>query len=204
LIVNVGNQKEHNMKTIKRMSALSVCLPAWLLMLPLLAFTSQAQVAGEKPGPKYEKLKVWEGDWTYEGFQHATPLGPEGKFKGTMTSRLILNGFALESDWVEDESGVTLGLAGKELHCYDPAKDEYVTYACDNSGIVSVFIDTFQGNIIIGRGTQTDTKGTKSMSRARCVFQPGGNEFTAKLELSTDKGKTWLPWYEMTAKKGKR
>ncbi len=191
------------MKTIKRMSVLSVCLPAWLLMLPLLAFTSQAQVAGEKPGPKYEKLKVWEGNWTYEGTQYATPLGPEGKFKGKQTNRLILNGFALESDWSDNE-GVTLGLTGKELHCYDAAKDQYVTYSCDNSGGVGVLIDTFEGDTVTGRGTLTDTKGISYMSRASGSFQQNGDTFTVKLQLSTDKGKTWIPWYEMTARKVKR
>ncbi len=189
------------MKTAKKWSTLSVCLPAMLLMLPLLVLTAQAQVAGAKPGPKYEKLKVWEGDWTYEGVQHTTLLGPAGKFKGRMTNRLILNGFALESDWSEDGTVIA---AGKELHCYDPAKDQYVTYSCDNFGIVSVIIDTFQGNTVTGRGTQTDAKGTASIIRASCVFQAGGDEFTSKLELSLDEGKTWIPWYELTAKKVKR
>lgn len=186
------------MKTFVRISYTTACACVLLSVLPFLLPSAQAQVEAAKPGPKHEQLRVWVGEWTYEGVQHETSFGPKGEFKGKMVNRFILGGFVLESDWVEEG-----GAAGKEMHCYDAAKDQYVTYSCDNSGGVSVMVDVFQGNTVTGRGTHTDGKGTRSMTRASCVFQPGGDKFRSTFEVSLDEGKTWVLWWELTATKVK-
>ena len=50
------------------------------------AGTAFAQQLGQppKPSPEHQKLQLWFGEWTYEGENQATFLGPGGKFTGRM------------------------------------------------------------------------------------------------------------------------
>lgn len=179
----------------KTKTPLISCLAA-VVMIPT---ASASELTLPEAGPELQKLAVWVGDWAYEGTQHETPLGPGGQFLGSMKNRLILNGFGLESNWVEDENGVTAGLAGKELQFYDAAKHQHTALAIANDGIIGRDIYTYDGKSVSAQGTQTDVKGQVSLSRAKWNFVRDGDIFTMSRELSLDKGQTWLPWFELTA-----
>src|SRR5687768_14229631 len=61
-----------------------------------IAFLMLAQEP-PKPGKEHEALKVFEGDWTFEGKFYMDPTQPMD-FKGTETSKTVLGGFYLNSD----------------------------------------------------------------------------------------------------------
>lgn len=51
-----------------------------------------------KPGKEHEALKVFEGEWTFEGKFFPDPAQPAVEMKGTETSKMVLGGFYLNSD----------------------------------------------------------------------------------------------------------
>jgi len=50
-----------------------------------------------KPGKEHEALKVFEGEWTFEGKFYMDPNQPT-EMKGTETSKMVLGGWYLNSD----------------------------------------------------------------------------------------------------------
>lgn len=57
-----------------------------------------AQQEMPKPGKEHEALKVFEGDWTFEGKFYMDPAQPPAEMKGTETSKMVMGGWYLNSD----------------------------------------------------------------------------------------------------------
>jgi len=51
-----------------------------------------------KPGKEHEALKVFEGDWTFQGRFFMDPAQPPMEMNGTETSKMILGGWYLNSE----------------------------------------------------------------------------------------------------------
>ena len=152
-----------------------------------------------KPGPEFQKMSVWQGDWTYEAVVHSTPLGPGGKFTGKMTGRPALNGFAF--DCVYEETRPT-GVAHALERCwYDPAAKKYAYVYLSDDGyleqgpfVMTADGDTWEANCV-DSGRPFRMRGVETVAR-------DGMLLTRKAEMSVD-GKTWLPYIEQVVTKAK-
>lgn len=69
-----------------------------LAIAALFCAAPQDQPGFPKPGKEHEALKVFEGEWTFEGKFYMDPSQPPSEMKGTETSKMILGGWYLNSD----------------------------------------------------------------------------------------------------------
>jgi hypothetical protein len=182
--------------------SLKVILVSSLLLLT--AGWAQAQIQ-DRPnaGPEQKKMEVRAGEWKYEGVVSDTLFGPGGKFAGKQTNRMILDGLFMESR--NEDKGV---YGGKEIvykavgmQWYDSTTKTYHSQGFDNDGMVGRSVTTVNGNTWTDTGTMTDSKGKTYKTRASSTYSPDGKTIVTKCELSTDDGKTWIAWWESTAKK---
>ncbi len=143
-----------------------------------------------KPGPEAGKLAVWVGAWQYEGEVQASPVGPAAKVSGRETSRLAMDGFAVE--WTAEETGPFGGVRWGEVDVYDPVAKNYPFFGYQNDGAFWSGAMIQSGSGWKSTGTWT-MKGTTYKFREDRSFSPDGKTWTWKNEISTD-GKTWLPF----------
>lgn len=163
-----------------------------VLAVPCLAF-GQAQAAQPpKPGPEQQKLKVYVGDWTYEGETHATPFGPAGKFMGKASVRAILGGFFIE--WHAEEKGTAGTTDWVEIDGYDPISSRFTFYYFDNSGMIQTVSYTMEGTKLSFSGTQS-LGGKQAKVRGTGVFAADLASWVERFELSMD-GRVWTPFWE--------
>jgi ketosteroid isomerase-like protein len=166
-------------------------------LLPLLAAAglvagaALAQPAGPAPAvsPENQQLAVWYGDWTYTGETFATPVGPAGKFTGTMTGRPVQNGHAGEFYYLEKgPAGETRSL---EIDFWDPVARDHAYIFLSNDGYAERGTFTMKGNLttfattILVEGKPHKIRGTETVA-------PDGLSFTKKIEVLVDQ--TWLPY----------
>ena len=157
-------------------------------------------VVQPKPGPEHKKLEIAVGEWNYEGEAKTSPFGPAGKFRGKNTSRMVLNGFFVETRW-EDKSDVNYVAQGIILRGYDATKKTYVDYGFENDGSVTPSSMTVSGNTWTGMGTRRDNKGKVYQMKFTLTYSADGKSTAEKAEYSGDNGKTWMTFYELTNKK---
>jgi hypothetical protein len=173
------------------------------LFAAFLALTVHAQDTAPKSGPEHEKLRVWTGEWKYEGMAHTNPLGKGGPFAGVQTGRMILNGFFAEMRWNDkgdygDEKGV-IG-EGVDIYGYDPATKAYTVTSFDREGARAVGSLVVEGNTWKQASTRTGSDGRTHQTRFVMVFSPDGKEFSIKGELLTEDAK-WVPLWDLVMKK---
>lgn len=157
---------------------------------PRSGSATQVQTVPSKPGPEYENLEKWVGDWTYEEEHKATPFQPAGAFTGKASVRPILRGFFVE--WYAEESN---GEAWREIDGYDPITRRYFWHAFYADGSVEIMTYTMEGNTVAMSGT-TVTAGKPARMRGTGVFTADLRGFVYRYEVSLD-GKTWMPSGEM-------
>ncbi|MCW5556868.1 MAG: DUF1579 family protein, partial [Verrucomicrobiae bacterium] len=175
------------------------------LLISCIGILCPLQIQGQsqdqpQPGPEHKKLEAWVGEWSYEGGGPASPFGPAAKFQGKASVRMVLNGFFLEDRWQDtsDNGYVTQGIV---LTGYDSTKKTYTEYGFENDGLASSTVSTLEGNVCTSVGTRIDKTGKVYKTKFIRVLATDGNGFTQKAEYSSDDGKTWLLWWELTAKK---
>ena len=71
--------------------ALAVCLATLVS-----AITVRAQSNTAQPGPEYNVLNAWAGDWVIQGEAKDAPSGPAYKVYWTIKGQRILGGFFLQ------------------------------------------------------------------------------------------------------------
>jgi len=174
-------------------------LIAVALVMLLVAVALQSQTPAPKPGPEQKKLEIWVGDWTYEGENKTTPLGPAGKFSGKSTVRSILGGFFVE--WRGEEKGPNGPLQWAEIDSFDPVNKKYGWNAFGSDGSISVVTYTIEGNTVSYSGTITMGDKPYKM-RGTAVFATDFMSFVEKREISID-GRTWMPTFESKSIKSK-
>lgn len=149
-----------------------------------IAALSAAQVP--KPGAEVAKLAVWVGTWTGEGETEAGPLGPATRISTRLSSRLVMDGFALESTAEEKAFG---GVRWGEVCVYDPVAKNYPCLGYQSDGNFWLAAMTPSGSNWTVTGTWT-IQGTAYKVRQERSLSPDGKSWTWKDEISTD-GKTW-------------
>jgi len=164
----------------------------FILIILVLAVVSQAQNPAPKPGPEYEKLNIWVGDWTYEVQIQANPVYYEGKYIGKSTVRPILDGYFVEF------RGEDTGPAGTfhwfEVDGYDQLKKSYTWNSFDDGGGSEKIYYTINGVNIIYSGTKL-IRDKEYKMRGTVLFSPDFMSSLDKREVSAD-GKTWMPAFE--------
>jgi hypothetical protein len=133
------------------------------LALTLLAMAGglTAQPPEVKPGPEHEMFKECEGAWD------ATVRCPLGESKGTLHSKVDLNGL-----WLLEHFQCTLGdmkFEGRSATSYDPAKKKYV----------SVWIDSMSTSPMMGEGTYD--KSAKTLNMVGIMHMPDGTSVKATM-----------------------
>jgi hypothetical protein len=150
------------------------------------------------PGPEHRKLQIWIGEWTYSGVAHETPLGPRTEFSGGFRDQLALNGFYVQGRWKD-----TFG-EGIELHGYDAAAKAHKAFWFGDDGSRYDLTETYSKDTVSAPFTMIDAKGKQVRGKAVWKFSSDHSSFSATWELSTDNGKTWIPWMEYAGKKVKK
>ncbi len=187
-----------NANTRHRGSNLFGSLASALMSVLVLFLTPVQAQERPKPGPEQRHLEVWVGEWRYEGVAKATPIAPAGKFAGKQSFRMILGGFFLESRW-EDKGDTGVLSQGINIQWYDAASRAYLDSGFENDGSVSpASSTTVVGNVWTGSGIRTDTQGVRYQTKVVSSLATDGRTCATKAELSTDEGKTWVPWWELT------
>jgi ketosteroid isomerase-like protein len=146
-----------------------------------------------KPGPELQKLQLWVGEWSYEGENQTTFLGPGEKFTGRMTGRSISNGFGL-AIFDPSPSGETQTV---EVDTYDPVTKSYPYISVSDDGSYSQGSFTMSGSVATWEGTSM-VNGKRYQDRGTDAVAPDGMSLTRHGEVSED-GKTWVPWFTLKA-----
>jgi hypothetical protein len=163
--------------------AIAVCV-----VVLVLAVVTWAQTPAPKPGPEQKKLEIWVGNWTYEGENYATPLGPAGKYVEKQTGRPILGGFFVEFHGEENP------LNWYEVDGYDALNKRFFWTGFGSDGNVNSVTYTINGTTVEYSGTVR--LGEKQYKiRGTCVFAADFMSFVDKRELSVD-GQTWMPNFQ--------
>jgi len=158
------------------------------LVVVILAVALLAQTAAPKPGPEQKKLNIWVGDWTYEGENQATPLGPAGKYVGKATVRPILDGFFVE--W-HGQDGIS---SWNEVDGYDALNKRYFWTGFSGDGSFNSVTYTIDGTTVKYSGTLI--LGEKQYRiRGIAEFSSDFMSCVDKREVSAD-GQTWMPNFQ--------
>ncbi len=166
---------------------------AVLVVVLVFGVAAWAQTTAPKPGPEQKKLNIWVGDWTYEGENQATPLGPAGKYVGKQTVRPILGSFFVE---FRGEDGIG---SWYEVDGYDALNKKFFWTGFGSDGNVSAVTYTINGTTVEYSGTVR--LGEKQYKiRGTCAFAADFMSFVDKRELSID-GQTWMPNFQSKSTK---
>jgi len=166
---------------------------AFAVGLVVLVFmvSTWAQTAAPKPGPEHQKVAVFIGHWTYEGEYKAGPL-TGGKFKGEYNAQMILGGFFVQGQWVENGPGGEV--KGFETFGYDSANKNYAQSQYQDDGSVGAGVFIVNGNTWNYLG-KMDAGGNEYRWRMAIVFAADLMSYALKGDISMD-GSTWTPLYE--------
>jgi hypothetical protein len=113
---------------------------------------------------------------------------------------MVLGGFFLEERW-EDKGESGYLAQGIFLTGRDPKTKKFVQYSFENDGSASSSSPTIEGDSWSGPGTRTDREGKTHDLRFASRLSEDGSTDTGKMEYSSDGGKTWKPWFDITFKK---
>ncbi len=124
-------------------------VPTHLTLIPFLLLTlastlwPQAESQMPKPGPEYQRLHYFVGDWQMEYEQKAGPMGPGGKFTITDHNEMLGDFFVV---FHRDERG-PMG-SGKEIGImgYDSAQKVYTYEHFSDDGDVGRGAATISGD----------------------------------------------------------
>jgi len=138
-----------------------------------------------KPGPAHQKLELLAGQWTGEELIMPSPMDPTGgPANSKVDNRLLLEGFILVQDYVQERSG-RVNFEGHAVISYDAGTDTYVMDWWDSYGLTR---SEYRGKL---SGSTLTLESATAMGRARATYdlsKPGLYEFS--MEVSMD-GKNW-------------
>lgn len=108
----------------------------------LVALFAAAPVQQEmpKPGKEHEALKVFEGDWTFQGKFFMEADKPPMEMNGTETSKMILGGWYLNSEVKSTFSGAPF--EGRWTMTYSVLKKKYQ----------ASWIDSMMAHVFVSEG----------------------------------------------------
>jgi ketosteroid isomerase-like protein len=146
--------------------------------------------AASKPlpcsAPAYRQFDFWVGEW--DVFEEG---GTKAEARATITS--IQNGCGLR----EQYEGAT-GSGGESLSMYNPSPAEWQQTWISSRGQVVFIHGTLQGDAMTLSGTDDSGGGHRLV---RGVWKPEGAGVRETAERSSDDGKTWTPWFDLSFRK---
>jgi hypothetical protein len=148
---------------------------------------AQAPAGPPKPAPELKKLQYFAGNWNVAGDSQPGPWGPGGKWTGTDHMAWTLNGFFLQDNSQGD--GAMGKVKGVAYFGYDPEKKAYTYNAVDSMGMTTHAEGTVSGSD--WTWTNREVHGGKTMDGKYMVHVISPTEYTLKLDMSDDGGKTW-------------
>jgi len=172
---------------MKRM-AIIVCLVVFFPAIPVWAQTKTVQ-----PGPEYNVLNAWTGDWAIQGEAKDTESGPAYKVYWTLKGQRILGGFFLEVHHRQEGAGVVVN--GLEVTGYDPIEKTCTTHVYNDDGSLiiskSIFISE---RTVVENGMSYFPDGNVYKWRTTWNFGPDWKSLSVKQE--NDKDGTWWTSFE--------
>jgi hypothetical protein len=133
--------------------------------------------------PAYHQFDFWIGDW--DVFEEG---GSVEEAHATVTR--VQDGCGLR----ELYDGAD-GSSGESLSMYDPAIAGWQQTWVSNHGQIVVIHGNLQGQSMVLSGTD---HGPASQRLVRGVWKPEKNGIRETAERSSDGGKTWTPWFDLS------
>jgi ketosteroid isomerase-like protein len=179
----VNNQAIQTAARWTRQAATISVLVGTLQILPLYAETSKPVTCSV---PAYRNFDFWLGEW--DVFEVG---GSTREARATVTR--IQNDCGLR----EQYDGVD-GSSGESMSMYDPSTAEWQQTWLSNRGQVVFIHGNLEGQAMILSGTD-HRAGSQRLVRG--VWKPEGEGVRETAETSSDGGKTWTPWFDLSFRK---
>jgi hypothetical protein len=152
-----------------------------------------------KPPAELEVEKWFDGKWKCEGTQHASHLGPEGKFTSALHIKMDIQGWWLNFH-VEREKGFMPGAQVAGYAGYDTTTKKHVRTDFGLGGSWGTLTAAgWEGDKLVYSGEMM-TMG-KKMPLKHTFTKKGDSEFMSVYEMAGPDGKL-MPVFEETCKKG--
>lgn len=160
-----------------------------LLSAPALAATTPAAITPVPPNcndaAQYHQLDFWIGDW--DTFETDSPGGPS---IARTHVESIAQGCAIHELYVQND-----GLIGDSILSYDPVQKRWQQTWVTNRGAIMVIVGNFKNGALTLEGEVHLKDGRSIMQRITWKAQDKGVRESAL--MSKDKGKTWVPAFDV-------
>lgn len=133
--------------------------------------------------PPYHQFDFWVGDW--DVFEEG---GSVQEAHATVTR--VQNGCGLREQYQGTD-----GSSGESLSMYDPATDQWQQTWVSNRGQIVLIYGKLQDQSMVLRGTDHNPAGQRLV---RGVWSPENNGVRETAERSSDGGKSWAPWFDLS------
>jgi len=146
-----------------------------------------------RPNENHEKLHRFAGSWVGEEILEPSPWGPGGPAVGRLEGEVILEGFFVVSDYVEEKGG-QVTFRGHGIFGWDDKANNVTWYWFDSMGGTppAPSRGTWDGETLVLRSNAPQGEG-----RYTYRFE-GKDRYVFRIENSTDGGKTWKKLMEGT------
>ena len=160
------------------------------LLTLLASFCPALYAETSKPlpcsAPAYREFDFWLGEW--DVFEEG---GSTREARATVAR--VQNGCGLREQYEGTD-----GSSGESLSMYDPATAEWQQTWLSSHGQIVVIHGTLQGEAMILSGTD---HGSGARRLVRGVWKPESMGVRETAERSSDDGKTWTPWFDLSFRK---
>jgi hypothetical protein len=180
------NYVASNAKTGITLAVLCICVSAASVRV---AFSAAPVKHCETPA--YRQFDFWIGDW--DAFDIDNPRKVIARTRVTR----ILGGCVL----LEDYQGAD-GHFGQSFTIYDSSRGRWHQTWVTNHGTLLVIEGGLEdGGKMVLQGTDRTTNSATRQVRGMWIPVPGGVQESAV--ISTDGGKTWIPWFDLIFRRHK-
>jgi hypothetical protein len=166
-------------------AAVSVLIATLHSMSCVRVYAAEAE-APPCSAPVYRQFDFWLGEW--DVFEQG---GSIKEARAIISS--VQNGCGLR----EQYDG-TSGSSGESLSMYDPTTSQWQQTWISSHGQVVVIHGARQGEAMILSGTDHSSSGQRLV---RGVWKQEGAAVRETAERSSDNGKTWTPWFDLSFRK---
>lgn len=182
--------KNRGVQAAARWTRLAVTISILIGTLPWCSCLALYAAAPSKPlpcsAPAYRQFDFWLGEW--DVFEEG---GSTAEARASVTR--IQNNCGLREQYEGTDGG-----SGESLSMYDPSTSEWQQTWLSSRGQIVFIHGTLQGEAMTLSGTD-DSGGGHRLVRGVWKPESGGVRETA--ERSSDDGKTWTPWFDLSFRK---
>lgn len=146
---------------------------------------------------EHRKLHALAGTWTGDEIVHPSPWDPKGgPARGRIEARVVLDGFFLASDYVEERDG-RVCYRGHGVYGWDAAQGCYTMYWFDSmgDGPAAPLPGTWQGNVL-----RFERSSPMGLARYTYTFE-SADRYRFEIHHSAD-GERWAPFMEAVYLRG--